>query len=231
MRPARVPPLETGVVHVWRAALEPAPVEAGLDVLSPDERERAARFHFERDRARFTACRALLRRLLGGYTGLAPEAVAFGYGAYGKPYVEQDAGVRFNLSHSHGAAMLAFARQEVGVDVERIRADLDLAGLARTCFSTEERERIFSRPPEERAGAFFDYWTAKEACIKAEGGGLSIPLPRFSIMERGELAEAVAEPGVAMRNWSVRKLAAGPGYRAAVAACGAGWKVLELEAK
>ena len=231
MPPTRVPPLEAGVVHVWRAALEPAPVDAGPDVLSPDERERAARFHFERDRARFTACRALLRRLLGGYTGLAPEAVAFGYGAHGKPYVEQDAQVRFNLSHSHGTAMLAFARQEVGVDVERIRAGLDFAGLARTCFSAEERERIFSRPAAEQAEAFFEYWTAKEACIKAEGGGLSIPLRRFSIIERGELAEAVAEPGVAMRNWSVRRLAAGLGYRAAVAACGAGWRVLELEAK
>ena len=229
MQPLAVPPLEQGVIHVWRADLEPARACAGI--LSPDERERAARFHFDRDRARFETCRSLLRRLVSAYTGLAPEAVAFGYGSHGKPYLEQDRDLRFNISHSHSVAMLAFAREEIGVDVERMRADCDLAGLARTCFSTAERERIFSRPLDRQVEAFFEYWTAKEACIKAEGGGLSIPLRGFSIVERGELAQAEADPGVAMGNWIVRRLAAGAGYRAAVAARGAGWTATQLEAQ
>lgn len=229
MRSLAVPPLDPGVIHVWRADLEAAHACAGI--LSPDERERAARFLFERDRARFQACRSLLRRLVSAYTGHAPEGVLFGYGAHGKPYLEQEGGLRFNVSHSHGLAMLAFARQEVGVDVERIRPDRDLAGLARICFSTVERERIFSQPPDRQAEVFFEYWAAKEACIKAEGGGLSIPLRRFSIIERGELAEAEVEPGVALGNWSVRRVAAGAGYQAAVAARGAGWTVMQLEAQ
>ncbi len=224
-----VPPLDPGVIHVWRTDFETA--RACRDTLSPDERERAARFHFERDRTRFEVCRSLLRRLLSAYTGLAPETVSFGYGPQGKPYLMQDAGLRFNVSHSGGVGLLAFADQEVGVDVERIRAERDLAGLARTCFSAVERERIFSQPLERQAEAFFDYWTAKEACIKAEGGGLSIPLRRFSIVERGELAAAKVEPGVALGNWNVRWLAAGDGYRAAVAARGPGWTVMQLEAQ
>jgi 4'-phosphopantetheinyl transferase len=224
-----VPPLEEGAIHVWRAALEPARACPGI--LSHDERQRAARFHFERDRVRFQVCRSLLRRLVGGYTGLAPEAVTFGYGSHGKPYLEQDGALRFNVSHSHDVALLAFGRRELGVDVERIRPGVDLVGLARTCFSTAERERIFSHPPERQAEAFFEYWTAKEACIKAEGGGLSIPLQRFTIVERGELAEAEAEPGVCLGNWIVRRVAVGAGYRAAVAVQGAGWTVIQFEAQ
>ena len=231
MQPIAVPELEEGVVHVWRADLDPAPAGVCAGILSPDERERAARFHFERDRGRFVICRSLLRRLVSAYTGVAPEAVAFAYGSHGKPQLEQDSALRFNVSHSHAVALLAFARQEVGVDVERIRTVLDLAGLARTCFSSAERDRIFSCPPERQAEAFFEYWTAKEACIKAEGGGLSIPLRRFSIVPRGELAEAEVEPGVAMGKWSVRRLAAGAGYRAAVAASGGAWTVIQFEAQ
>ncbi len=229
MRALAVPPLDEGAIHVWRADLEAAHACPGI--LSPAERERAARFHFNRDRSRFEACRSLLRRLASAYAGLAPEALVFGYGPHGKPYLEQGSGLHFNVSHSGGVGLLAFARREVGVDVERIRAGRDLAGLARTCFSAVERERIFAQPPERQAEVFFEYWTAKEACIKAEGGGFSIPLRRFSIIERGELAETEVEPGIAMGNWTVRRLAAGEGYRAAVAARGAGWKVMQLEAQ
>lgn len=222
-----MPPLAADAVHVWRADLDR--LSSFPLVLSAAERERAARFRFERDRARFAACRALLRRLLGSYADLDPAEVAFGYGAHGKPYLEQDAGIRFNVSHSHGVALLAFARREVGVDVERVRP-VDLAGLAATCLSEAERANLFSRPPDERFERFFALWTAKEACIKAEGGGLIIPLRDFSIVERDAAAEAVALPGLTLRNWRIRRPAAGAGYQAAVAACGTDWDIIELEA-
>src|SRR5579859_3145658 len=70
-------PLPATEVHLYPAWLDqPESVVAELhDVLSPDERARAARFRFERDRRRYTVGRGLLRRLLAGYVGIAPEDV------------------------------------------------------------------------------------------------------------------------------------------------------------
>src|SRR5690606_26821830 len=73
----RVPRLEAGDVHVWQVLLD-APL-SGLDheVLSDDERERAERFRFQRDRMRFVAGRARLRRILGTYLDREPATLVF----------------------------------------------------------------------------------------------------------------------------------------------------------
>src|SRR5712671_3537415 len=86
-----VPPAErtlgAAVVHVWAAPLD-AP-EAALDnfaaTLAQDECNRAARFHFERDRNRFIAGRGALRSILGDYLQIDPGKLKFAYGPRGKP--------------------------------------------------------------------------------------------------------------------------------------------------
>ncbi len=100
--------------------------------LSSDELARAARFHFERDRTRFSVARAALREILAHYLGTSPAEIAFVYGDHGKPALAPPYGdLRFNLSHSHDLALCAVARgSEVGVDVERIRELDDLEGMA-----------------------------------------------------------------------------------------------------
>jgi 4'-phosphopantetheinyl transferase len=72
-------------VHIWRAALDvlPSHVENLRTILSNDERERAARFHFERDRSRFIVGRAILRILIGRYLQKTPSEIQFCYGANG----------------------------------------------------------------------------------------------------------------------------------------------------
>jgi 4'-phosphopantetheinyl transferase len=99
----------------------PDPSRATLQaLLSPDEVERASRFIFERDRRRYVAARGQLRQLLGGYIGVAPEALSFAYGQYGKPRLaDPSASVEFNLAHSAALAVVAVAHGAiVGVDVE-----------------------------------------------------------------------------------------------------------------
>src|SRR4051794_20590470 len=96
--PWRWPPanivLRADEVHVWRAALN-QPRER-LDrlrgALAPDERERASRFHFERDRRRFAAARGLLREILSRYVGSPADALRFGYTSYGKPHLAEECG-------------------------------------------------------------------------------------------------------------------------------------------
>lgn len=116
--------LAAGEVHVWCAALgRPAEEIAALaSLLSPDERERAARYRAPRARDEFQVSRALLRVLLGRYLRRDLPRLEFRPGPQGKPMLTGDAPLSFNVSHSFGVALIAVrAGGEVGVDVEQVR--------------------------------------------------------------------------------------------------------------
>jgi 4'-phosphopantetheinyl transferase len=221
-------------VHVWRARLDgpSARTRELLSALSPDERERAWRFHFTKDRDHFVVARGLLRSILGLYLGREPGQLRFGYGPHGKPYLigenDQD-GLRFNLSHSHGLALLVVARaRQVGVDVERVRPDIAGDGIAERFFSPQEVARLRALPAALQAEAFFNCWTRKEAYIKARGEGLSLPLDQFDVsLAPGEPAALLATriDAEEASRWSLMALAPGPGFAAALAAEGSGWRL------
>jgi 4'-phosphopantetheinyl transferase len=166
-----------GEAHVWRLRLvQPAGELARLGAtLSDDERARAARFYFERDRAAFTVVRGALRTLLGGYLGTPPGALVFGYRHKGKPYLEAPLDdLQFNVSHSGDFALLAFTRGcAIGVDVERRRRLDDLDAMARISFSPDEYAALHRLAPADHAAAFFACWSRKEAFIKVTGEGIS----------------------------------------------------------
>ena len=241
-RPGAFPALGRGEVHVWRTALDldPPRVAALADSLSPDERDRAARFHFERDRVRFTVARGVLRALLGRYLDLPAPALAFDYGAHGKPALAAAMGaramagspgaeVRFNLSHSAGVALCAVTRgRDVGVDVEGLRADFATDEIAERFFSPAERVALRALPAAARCAAFFACWTRKEAYIKARGLGLAIPLDAFDVSlaphEPAALLATRDEPGETVR-WSLQALTPGVGFAGALVAEGHGWRV------
>ncbi len=176
-------PLPADEVHVWRASLE-RPVEVVgrmRRLLADDERARADRFRFERDRSRYTVGRALLRSLLGRYLGSAPEDVQFEYGAYDKPHLA-GAGPWFNLSHSGTVALYALTTAaEVGIDVELDDADFARERIAERFFSPAEVAVLRSLPESRQPRAFLNCWTRKEAFIKARGDGLSLPLDSFDV--------------------------------------------------
>jgi 4'-phosphopantetheinyl transferase len=229
------PPLTTEEVHVWRIALEVHDLLLARlrEYLADDERQRADRFHFEKDRRHFIAARGALRVLLSGYLACRPEEVRFAYSHYGKPRLaHEDNGtdLRFNLTHSHGLALLATTRgQDIGIDVERLR-DMERDGepLADRFFSPREAATLRSLPPELRREAFFHCWTRKEAYIKANGKGLSLPLDQFDVTLRpGEPAALLAtqhDPDEA-RRWSMHSLSVGEGYVGALAVEGCSWRM------
>lgn len=220
--------LDPDHVHVWRVPLSPpAPQVAALArTLSDDERERAARFHFERDRVGFTVARGALRTLAGRYLGHPPDRLAFGYRDRGKPYLAapSDGVLRFNVSHSGDLALLAFTHvHEVGVDIERRRSVHDLRALAELSFSRDEYTAWCSLSPRDQPEAFFSCWARKEAFIKATGEGIS-QLAAFDVSLRpGEPAQLlrVAGDAPAQPRWSIHDLPAIPGYATALVVEGA----------
>lgn len=221
-------------VHVWRTALAcQAPLLRRLRAfLAPDEAARAGRFHFARDRDHFIAARGLLRVILARYLNRPPALLRFGYSPYGKPFVEGDGGphgVRFNLSHAHGMALVAVARgRRVGVDLEHTRADVEHLEIAGQFFSAHEVATLGDLPPESRAQAFFNCWTRKEAYIKARGEGLSHPLDEFDVTlapgEAAALSCTRSDPEEVSR-WTMRELFPGPDFTAALVAEGGAFRL------
>lgn len=210
-------------VHVWRASLDrdDSEVERLGAALTPDERERAQRFHFERDRRRFVIARGVLREILGRCCGLAPARIRFAYNEYGKPSLQEDAsGLRFNVSHSAGAALYACTLgREVGVDIELLRDDFASFEVAERFFSRTEVLSLGSLPAQLRTEGFFNCWTRKEAYIKALGEGLSHPLDSFSVsLVPGEPARLISTDKIQPEvRWSIVDLKPFPGYAAALA--------------
>jgi 4'-phosphopantetheinyl transferase len=220
-----------GQVHVWRAPLDLETEQLQLlrGLLSADERLRAAAFRFRSDRDRFAAGRGWLRWLLGRYLGRTPAGVRLRNDAGGKPALagEADDGLRFNVSHSAGLALVAMTwAREVGVDVERIGDDFPGLDVARRFFSRGEVAVLEALPPAFRIRAFYDCWTRKEAYLKARGVGLALALDRFEVSFGPGQAPALRVAGSGgdafdpdedeLRRWSVHALDAGPGYAAAL---------------
>ncbi len=176
------PTLHADEVHIWRADASQATMaaDAADRILSVEERDRADRFHFQRDRQRFVAARAALRVILGAYVGIAPEKVPFAYNRWGKPAIpagHSPAPVEFNVSHSANEILIAVSLADpVGVDIQRIDWSCPILELARTVLSPREYAALCECEPGEQAQAFFRNWVRKEAYLKAIGVGLSTPL-------------------------------------------------------
>ncbi len=196
---ADVPP--EGVVHIWRTSLnQPAEVAQQLaQYLSPDEQAKIERFRFVQHQQRSLISRGILRALLGRYLQTDPASLKFDYEAHGKPVLSLSPGwpnLQFNLAHSQDLVAYAIAvNHPVGIDVEYQRPMTDITEIAQRFFSKSEQQALQRLSGEVQKAAFFDYWTGKEAVLKATGQGLvglsnvEISLPDCSLHLQGDLAQ------------------------------------------
>ncbi len=215
-------PLTGRDVHLWVARLEASENNFGLAFswLSPDEVERADRFRFERHRSAFVLGRAVLRALIAGYLRMTPEEVSFTCGPKGKPALA-GAELSFNVSNSGDLAAYAFTLGcELGVDVEHRRRLLEIEGIARRFFASDEVIELMALSESERPEGFFNCWTRKEAYIKAVGDGLSVPLDSFRVtLEPGVPARMVSLDGsaAAAERWTMHTFTPAPDFAGAIA--------------
>jgi 4'-phosphopantetheinyl transferase len=232
--------LASDEVHSWCASLDVPPETSArlYATLTFDERNRSARFRFERDQQRFIVAHGVLRDLLGRYLQSQPGRISYVYNAFGKPDLSPEFGSRlkFNLSHSAGLALIAIAADSnVGVDLEYIRAQSDYAEIARRFFSAAEVDHLNALPRHLYAEAFFSCWTKKEAYLKACGEGLAIPLNSVSVPLISDPAHTPVDLYVASNDivpaerWSLYTLQPAPGYIGALAIEGSGWRLSQWQ--
>jgi 4'-phosphopantetheinyl transferase len=213
-------------VHLWSAVLDKTSDQIAKfnSTLSPEEQNRAARFHFDRDRNRFIAGRGLLRDILGRYLQTAPSEIKFSYTDRGKPSLDgmpPGAALHFNLSHSHAFALLAVTRLcPVGIDVELIRPLKDAEAIAERFFSPRESAALAALPPEHKPVGFFNLWTRKEAWLKATGEGISNSLNQVEVsLLPGEPAKLISLFGKTAEaaDWTLQDLSPAAEFKGALA--------------
>jgi len=182
--PAIIPALKSNQGHLWKIdsrTLKCSEVSC-FSVLSEDEKARADKFRFRRDRFIYVLARGVLRKLLASYIGKAANQIDFEYNEQGKPSVQSASNVKFNVSHSRDMILIGFTRKaDIGVDIEWNKRPIEIREVAKSFFSDREELDLFSLVEKDRLSAFYNCWTRKEAFIKAKGGGLSIPLDQFEV--------------------------------------------------
>jgi 4'-phosphopantetheinyl transferase len=224
------PPIELTLaddeIHIWRAPLDQ--IEANIkdfhQTLSDQERLRASRYRFKRDRQGYVIRHGILRIILGRYLGVEPSDLSYGVGEFGKPHLQDEINpiqLRFNLSHSHRVVVFAFSRvREIGVDLEYIHPLSNFRDIAAKFFAPNENKALSTLPDAQALLAFYHCWTRKEAYIKATGRGLQIPLDRFDVsLMPGEPARLVSVSGdpQEVNRWQLREFSPARGYVAAIA--------------
>ena len=213
-------------VHVWHVLLDQAKSRLSKlsNIISRDERLRAERFYFERDRTRFVIARGVLRTILGQYMNIEPNHLEFSYEPQGKPTLAQITKghpLCFNMSHSNDLALFAVTwYRKVGVDVEFVRPVPDAEAIAKRFFSPGENAALSRIPADKKLEAFFKFWTCKEAFLKAMGHGITRPMDRIEIsLAPGEPARLLSVDGDLSEasRWSLWTLEPAPGYIGALA--------------
>lgn len=171
------PPALTGdAIHLWRLPIGDAggDPQAGRARLTPAELTRAEAMRCPEVQARFIRTRAGLRRILAGYLGQDPLAIAIASGPTGKPFIAEPAtDLVFNLTTAGDLALVAVGRgTPLGVDCEPLRARPGLERIAARMFVPTVAAAISAASPQERLHRFHLAWTALEAEVKADGRGL-----------------------------------------------------------
>jgi 4'-phosphopantetheinyl transferase len=186
-------------IHLWSVvpeALSPRTVDRLAAWLSPPEQERWERRGRSRD---YLAGRTLARHVLAGHLDIGPEAVELVEDALGRPELAREqerSQLSFNISGTQGMALCAVARgAQVGVDVEALTRRLDPSPPIARSFAPCEREDIARQPGDLRGRRILQYWTLKEAYVKALGTGLTLALDRFWFELDGDEPRLVLPPG------------------------------------
>ncbi len=222
--------IELNGIDVWKVRLQ---AQAGDEKkyyswLSEVEKGRAQRLRSEPLRHRFAIAHGVVREILGIYLNTAAARIEFTAAPSGKPVISGpsligNAQLHFNYSHSEDLLVLAVSRGfELGIDVERIRPEIEHTAISGHFFAPEEIGWLQSLTPENRSEAFYRIWTCKEAVLKADGSGLRQSLDtvkvEFSSIKKTK-GGWQAESHLGSKTWTIQIFKPAQEYAAALAFC------------
>ena len=214
--------LNKNIVHVYYTDLTKAYncLQRFYKMLSDDEKDRAGKYHFEKDRNNYLVSRGLLRLILSKYLSIKAQEIIFEYNKYGKPYLKNN-NLSFNIAHSSSTFIMTVTKEyDIGIDIEFMRDDLEIINMANNFFSEYEIKELLSLDQTNRLEGFYNCWTRKEAFIKAVGKGLSIPLDSFDVELDPEKLVKILDirfNSYPIEEWQIIDLSLIPNFKCAVA--------------
>jgi 4'-phosphopantetheinyl transferase len=149
-----------------------------ISLLPLAKQQQIDKFRYDIDKKLSLIADLFIRFLICQNLNLHNKEISFEKNSFGKPYLLGNAEFHFNISHTRNAVAIGISSNPIGVDIEKIKcADLK---IAERFFCSNELEYILSNKQDR---FFYEIWTKKEAYIKWDGRGLSIPLDSFDVTE------------------------------------------------
>lgn len=151
-----------------------------LSVVSEMRRRNAGKYYRKEDAYRCVCAEVLLQACIFETTGKL-ENFDLTLNSFGKPYVLGMRHFFFNLSHAGEWVVIAYGGRELGIDVEKVRDNMD--GIVDSCYGKKEKEYVSFGDFETRNERATEIWTMKESYVKYKGIGLSLEFSSFDVKE------------------------------------------------
>lgn len=184
-----------GWVYVWSTPLSAAAVELET-ILNETETRRYRSYRKQADRKRALLSFGLLRLLLSCFLEKHPEEVQISRECphcrkpHGKPRVLEKHPIEVNISHSGDWVLTALTLDHpIGIDIEKRTSDHHSKDLVSRVLSVEEHKEWEKLSELEKEVAFFQYWTQKEAILKATGDGLTVPMTNLTVSRKRDIPQ------------------------------------------
>jgi 4'-phosphopantetheinyl transferase len=178
-------------IHIWLININNFTQDIAFfsQLLSPDELLRTKKYKGEHLQHNFIINRGFLRVILAKYLSINGKQIKFIYNQKGKPYLSDNSqsNIQFNLSHKNQYTIYAISQDNLGIDIEIIKPNIEVENIAQRFFTKEEFNYISQLQKAERLEYFFQLWTAKEAYLKSIGEGLSGGLNSINLWKKNNL--------------------------------------------
>ena len=182
--PSSLPALASDNIDLW--AINPAQlsidsVSALRSLLTPDESKQLLQYKNQAAQHTYLITRSICRLILTQYVNSEPHSLSFVRDQHGKPeLVHNKHNIRFNLSHNNQVIiMVVCVNDDIGCDIEDPKRKVSIEPITRRYFSKQEHIDIAHLKGEQQQQRFFQFWTLKEAFVKATGRGISLGLDTF----------------------------------------------------
>lgn len=165
-------------IDIWFHQLLNRNIEIYWQTLDNQERTQANKFSNPILKSRYIIAHGRLREILAGYLNIQAQNLIFNQLEHGKPYLVDYPELSFNLSHTNDFMAVAVVKKncQLGIDIETIRQRSSFSALVERCFSIKEIEYWQQLSNTEKILQFYQFWTRKEAFVKATGLGISLGL-------------------------------------------------------
>ncbi|MCK4041913.1 4'-phosphopantetheinyl transferase superfamily protein [Streptococcus suis] len=153
--------------------------------LNKNQIENMFKYKKENDRINYAVTKTIVNLLFSRIEKIKYQEIRWQYGKYNKPYIENKGKIKFNISHTTGCSIVTFSRNNIGVDIENLKRNIDYGEIKNNFFMNSEKILTLND--------FYKHWVSKEAYLKYKGVGLTQSLESVEVIDENDNAVKVVD--------------------------------------